>query len=118
MPRLLLPLLCLLTACTHWVPIADPTPDPARIEPGPIRIVGTDSFVRLGRTVTIDPQMVRFSRTDATLDSLPRAAVARFEKRKFNATGTIALIGAFVITGIVLSEAMGDMFTGSGSVTY
>jgi hypothetical protein len=118
MPRLLLPLLCLLTACTHWVPIADPTPDPARIEPGPIRIVGTDSFVRLGRTVTIDPQMVRFSRTDATLDSLPRAAVARFEKRKFNAVGTVALLGAILVTGFVLSEGADDLFSGSGSFTY
>jgi hypothetical protein len=118
MRRTLLPVLLLLSACITWAPVPAPTPDPGGVEPGPIRIVGSDSFVRVARAVTIDSQMVRFTRPDATLDSIPRSAVARFERKKFNATGTIALAGVILIVGYFVGAATENSLEGLGDIGY
>jgi hypothetical protein len=114
-PRSAIALVFLVTACTTWAPITTPVPDPGRVDRGPFRIVGTDSFTRVGEYLTADSQMVRYSRKDGDRDSIPRPSVARIEARKFNPAGTGVLLGVIVIFTLAMRGMMDGMFVGGGT---
>src|SRR6186997_2319841 len=119
LPRPALALVLLLTSCMTWASTPLPAPAPGRVDAGPFRIVGTDSFTRVARELTVDSLMVRYTREDKGRDSLPHRAVARIEVRKFNTAGTAVLAGAAILLGLAMSGMMDGMFSGgTGGTIY